>query len=134
MPIEVKWLDDLETILCFHVKSPWTVDDVLESVTQTDTLRETHLPEAIVFDVRQAKTIPRSFMIVASELRKYREDVIKIRVVVGPNRIIRLLFDLVNRVFPDLMEGIVITETLQEAYDYIIENKVGEVGKLTADD
>ena len=135
MPIEVKWLDDLKTIFCYKIIFPWSLDDVYNALDQGDMAAEQgNVPVAIVFDVKEAGMIPRSFMTVMRKLREHRSPDIQLRVFVGPNRIIRLVFDLANRAFPDLLEGIVIKETIQEAYDYIVENSTGDIGKLTADD
>lgn len=134
VPIVIKWLDDLETIFCYEVLSPWTTDDVIDALGSTRDFLKGRVPVAIIFDVREAGMIPKSFLSVTSALRQHRNSIIHIRVLVGPNRIIRLIYNLMNRAFPDLLEGVAVKDTLDEAYDYIVEQSSVEIGKLTADD
>lgn len=135
MPIDIKWLDDFKTIFCYKVTFPWTLSDVHNALDQGDREAEKgYIPVAIVFDVKEAGMIPRSFMTAMRKLREHRNPDIQLRVFVGPNRIIRLVYDLAKRAFPDLLEGVVIRESIEEAYEYIAENSPVEIGKLTADD
>ncbi|QPC82606.1 hypothetical protein G4Y79_23440 [Phototrophicus methaneseepsis] len=117
MPIHGAWLDVENRIYTFVVVAPWSLEDIISALEGTE--HETMRPNAIVYNVTQGKTIPRSFLSIIRVLQQHKGNDVGIRALVGANHVWRMLYKVVDRAFPALTEGFIFADTVEEALDYI---------------
>lgn len=124
MGISVHWQEHGEgaiTVLVYTVESPWSVEDMVNALNRASELGSQHqrAPEYIVFDVTRSESLPAGFLSALRHLEAtYREDV-KLRVLVGANRILQTVFSVIGRVTPTLTRRMHIAETMPEAFTLI---------------
>lgn len=119
MPIRTEWLDDDEPILIYSVETPWTVDELYAEVEYGYQLSQDYDRFAIIYDLRQTRNIPKGFLSARRYLLTMHQSNVSVRVLVGANDLVRNLKDILDRIMPQLTDGIEIVPDMQQALDLI---------------
>lgn len=115
MGISVRWHDTEQTIQIFEVKSPWTVSDLYEAIEAGYELTQHKDYFDIIYDLRNSHSIPTNFRTSISYMARMKQPQVGIRVVVGMGRIIPLVMNLIKVFKPDLITGVILANTFDEA-------------------
>lgn len=119
MGITVEWDNPQKTIIRFVYKGRWTWDDMAGAMEQANRLMDTvtYRVDHIV-DVRESTLLPPSVVSQAKRVLNEPHANLGLTLVVGASHYLKLMLDIVSRVYPAMMSRrkMKLVSTMEDAY------------------
>lgn len=129
MAVEVKWLDTEQTVLVYTFSDPWTWDDYYETTAQGRAMLQgvDHVVVTII-DMSGSRALPPGALTHLRRVSTDRRPNPGPIILVGLNRFVRAMSDMLSRIYPLAAQRVRIVATLDEAYAVLAERQTAENG------
>jgi len=116
MPLTVYWLNHRQSVLVYEIVAPWTMGEFYNALIRASELQASvDAPIFILYDFRQGERFPRDFLSGINEMMRRRRESVYLRIVVGANVLLHVMYRLVRTISPQLGEKFVFVDTMHEA-------------------
>lgn len=122
--IAVSWDNEEKTIVRWKFDPDWTWADVYNAIEcETELIKQvSHIVDTITDMSRMTRTPTSAFAMVKNAMQS-RHERLGITVLYGSNMYVRMMYQMIAIVYPELLESkrLFMTNTEEEAYDIIRE-------------
>ncbi len=117
MSIDVKWLSPESNIIRLTIDQRWSWSDFFSARQQMYDLmdKSDHQDIDYILDMRNAPTLPENVLSQMRNLGQKHHPKSRHMIVVGANRFIKTMFDIMQTLTPSRMEHITLVQTLEDA-------------------
>jgi hypothetical protein len=117
MSINVEWLSPGSNIVKLIVDGRWTWDEFYSARTTMHAMIEasTHTTIDYILDMTHAPLLPTNVLSHIRNMERQRHPKTRHLVVVGANRFITTMFDLMNKMLPSGIQNVSMVRTLDDA-------------------
>jgi altronate dehydratase len=116
MPIFVDWGDQNKTYIHYQLTDPWTWEDYYVAAREWRELVDAvHHPVITVLDFRGAAKLPGNAMTHLKQAAMSAHPNFGGLIIVGVNTFIRLIVNMMMRIYPNSAQRVYVAATLEEA-------------------
>lgn len=127
MPIHVQWDNNTHTILRITYEGEWERDDLIQAVDQlTVMITSVQHPVDMVIDATKNRVNPLKVISVLGYMELKIAPNQRLVIVVGFNRLIKIVLDVAKRVAPRTAHNVFLADTLADAYAMIAAHDNGD--------
>lgn len=123
MGIEVQWLDDDRTIICYGLQDPWNMDDLYTAIRAGYNMSKGAPAIYIIYDFSHSRHLPANFFSAVQHMRRMRQSNARERVMIGAPPFVRSMTRMFERLAPELAKGLYFVDNQAEALTYIAVQK-----------
>ena len=134
MPVLVNPLENDPSVVIFRLIHPWTVEEWIAGLRTNSQIQESMLSAYTIFDLTDNRTIPHGFFSNLQSIRNNIHGQIRIRFVVGANRMLQTSVDVLGKVLPNVTRSLKFVGSIEEALQVIEKDRARMAAKEARQD